>query len=107
MLMMVGNDADDAHALDERAVGGGERVGVAVDALGMPVLGGHPEVALDGLGDARRSARGGRAAGRGAARRTARRENRSATRRNPTDRLVSVVGMQPPRFAPATGGRLT
>jgi len=41
--------ADDAHTLDERPVGGGEGVGVAVDALGMSVLGGHPEVPLDGL----------------------------------------------------------
>ena len=41
-----------ANALDERAVGRGERVGVAVDALRVAVLGGHPEVAFDGLGDA-------------------------------------------------------
>ena len=44
--------ADEAHSLDERAVDGGEGVGVAVDALCMPVLGGHPEVPLDGLGHA-------------------------------------------------------
>jgi hypothetical protein len=38
--------------LDERAVNGGERVRVAVQSVGVPVLGGHPEVPLDGLGDA-------------------------------------------------------
>ena len=41
------------HGLDERAVGRGERFGVAVDAQGMAVLGGHPEVALQELGDSR------------------------------------------------------
>ena len=46
--------ADDAHALDERPVDGRERVGVAVNALGVPVFCGHPEVALDGLGHSRR-----------------------------------------------------
>ena len=51
MLMMVGDRSDDADALDERAVDGGERVGVAVDALGVPVLGRHPEVTFDRLGD--------------------------------------------------------
>ena len=52
MLMMVGNGAHRADALDERAVDGGERVGVAVNALGMPVLGRHPEVTFDRLGHA-------------------------------------------------------
>ena len=54
MLMMVGNDDHHAHGLDQRTVDSGERVGVAVNALRVPVLGRHPEVALDGLGDARR-----------------------------------------------------
>ena len=52
MLMMVGKDPARADALDERAVDGGEGVRVAVNALRMPVLGGHPEVAFDRLGDA-------------------------------------------------------
>ena len=50
--MMVGAEPTTPDALDERAVGRGEGVGVAVDALGVPVLGGHPEVPLDGLGHA-------------------------------------------------------
>jgi hypothetical protein len=41
-----------ANRLDERTVDGSERIRVAVNSLGMPMLGRHPEVALDGLGDA-------------------------------------------------------
>ena len=85
--------------LDERTVDGGERVGVAVNALGMPMLGRHPEVALNGLGDA---------VGELVM------EDRPVTtqfgeqiigktvppqRENRTDRLESVVGMRRPRFA--------
>ena len=52
-MMMVGNDPTTPNALDERTIDGGERVRVTVNALGVPVLGGHPEVALNGLGHAR------------------------------------------------------
>ena len=41
-----------ADGLDERTVDGGERIRVTVNPLGMPMLGRHPEVAFDRLGDA-------------------------------------------------------
>jgi hypothetical protein len=39
--------------LDERALAGGERIGVAVQPHSMPVLGCHPEIPLDGFLDTR------------------------------------------------------
>ena len=49
--MIVGADPMTPDTLDQRPVDGGERIGVAVDALRVPVLGGHPEVPFDGFGD--------------------------------------------------------
>ena len=59
---------EQVDGLNERTVDGSERVRVAMQPHGVPVLGGHPEVPLDGLLDARRQARAGTAAGRVAAR---------------------------------------
>ena len=56
-VMIVGYDENMADRLDKWAVDRGERLGIAVQPDRMPVFGGHPEFALDGVGDARRQAR--------------------------------------------------
>ncbi len=52
MLMMVGAEPMTPTPWISGPSAAVKRVGVAVDALGVPVLGRHPEVPLDRLGDA-------------------------------------------------------
>ena len=70
--------------LDERAIGGGERIGITVQAHGVPVFGGHPEIPFARSWPRPASSRGGTAAWCGAARRTTHQESRCATMRNRT-----------------------